>query len=72
MGFGIYALAVAAAGLLGWYLLALATGSNFGHGLPFVLAFAVPSAVLLSPRWSMGACAARSMNCQPLNETVAP
>ena len=44
MGFGVYALAVAAAGLFGWYLLALATGADFGRGLPFVLAFAVSGA----------------------------
>ncbi len=44
MGYGIYAIAVAAAGLLGWYLLALATGADFGRGLPIVLALAIPAA----------------------------
>ena len=44
IGFGVYAIAVAAAGSLGWYLLALATGGEFGRGLPFVLALAVSSA----------------------------
>jgi hypothetical protein len=44
VGYGIFTIALTAAGLLGWYLLTLATGADFSRGLAFVMAFSIISA----------------------------
>jgi hypothetical protein len=43
VGYGIFTIALTAAGLLGWYLLTLATGADFSRDLAFVIAFSIIS-----------------------------
>ena len=38
VGFGIIAIALAVAGMLGWYLLTLATGADFHSGVAVIIA----------------------------------
>jgi hypothetical protein len=38
VGFGIFAFALAVAGMLGWYLLTLATGADFHSGVAVIIA----------------------------------
>ena len=44
VGFAIFAIALAVAGMLGWYLLTLATGADFHSGIAVIIAMSGISA----------------------------
>jgi hypothetical protein len=44
IGFAVFAIAIAAASLFGWYLLALMTGAEFSHGLAACVSISIGGA----------------------------
>ena len=47
MGFGVFTIAFSAAGLLGWYLLSLATGADFVRGIAIIVSMSFVSAAVV-------------------------